>query len=293
MLRANPHYLVTIVSSADSPGATPVHVSAPMPESFMYDAASQYEAPFTQGLTGNSMIDTVLRVGTQTKLVTQTLTAQIWQGSTETELGLELEFQAEVDPATEVRDPIKNLMKLVTPSTDHGGFITSPGPKLDSQILKDFVAAAERAGSAAGSVVGVGDYKGNVNVGTMMNAEVNNAQGSGGLARTNDGADTIGTVDYIKGRVRDKITIRIGNYAYFDSVVITNVQKTYESQLDARTGLAHYAKVGIRFKPLFMIVQADLDQIFSPPPTSGIPDRGSGNTVAGAIGGLFSSMIGR
>ncbi len=290
MLKANPNYLVTIMSVLDSPGVPHVEVTAPMPESFMYDAAVQYDSPFTQALTGNVMIDTILRVGVAAKLVTQAMTAQIWQGSTETELGLELEFQAEIDPATEVRDQIMALLRLVTPSTDFEGLITSPGPKIDSAIMQDFVSAGSRALDVIGDAFSSGSLPGAKEVGSILNTSTTSTSGAGnGTATAQPSSNqTLGTVDYYKSKVRDQISIRVGNYAFFDSVVITSVQKTYESQFDAVTGLPYYAKVAIRFKPLFMVTQADLTKIFNPPPAGGGPTSGStlplgGSTVAGGV----------
>jgi hypothetical protein len=277
MLNANPNYLVTIMSVLDSPGQQHISVTAPMPETFMYDASVQYDSPFTQALTGNVMIDTILRVGVAAKLVTQAMTAQIWQGSTETELGLELEFQAETNPATEVRDPIVSLLRLVTASTDFEGLITSPGPKIDSAIMQDFVSAAKKVGSSIADSFSSFSLPGTKELGSILNTGITSIQPSGqGAANAQpSSSQTLGTVDYYKSKVRDQISIRIGNYAFFDSVVITSVQKTYESQFDALTGLPYYAKVAIRFKPLFMITQSDLNKIFFPPPSSGAPTSGS------------------
>lgn len=299
MLKANPHYLVTIMSVLDSPGSQHVEVTAPMPESFMYDAAVQYDSPFTQALTGNVMIDTILRVGVAAKLVTQAMTAQIWQGSTETELGLELEFQAEIDPATEVRDPIVSLLRLVTPSTDFEGLITSPGPKIDSAVMQDFVAAAGKVGSVVTDSFSTGSIPGSKEIGSILNTSTTSTSGAGnGAANAQpSSSQTLGTVDYYKSKVRDQISVRVGNYAFFDSVVITSVQKTYESQFDAITGLPYYAKVAIRFKPLFMVTQADLNKIFNPPPANGGPTSNStlpmnGSNGALTSGGGFGASIG-
>lgn len=254
----NPAYTVTIFSVKDSPGKPPVYVQAPMPESFMYDAAVMYEAPFTQGLTGNSMIDTIMKVGFASKLVMHSMTAQLWQGSTETDLGLELEFHAEVDPISEVRDPIVSLLRLCTPSVNSANLLMSPGPKLEGQVLQDLVFAAKELDKDIPV-----DAKGEVSRGQLDDPAQSSRQGSGNTAQNNAGrSTTLGTTNYFKSRIQDQISIRVGKYAFFDSVVITNVQKTYESQFDQRTGLPFYAKVAVRFKPLFMVTQEDLDNIF-------------------------------
>jgi hypothetical protein len=90
---------------------------------------------------------------------------------------------------------------------------------------------------------------------------------------------SLGTSAYWKSRIKNQISIRIGNYMFFDSVVITNVQQTFSSNFDAQTGLPHHAKVMVGFKPLFMLVQSDLDQLFLNP---------NGGTTSGADNFGFS-----
>lgn len=257
----NPAYTITIASVMDNPGKPPVFVQAPMPESFMYDATVMYEAPFTQGLTGNSMIDTIMKVGFSSKLVTHSMTAQLWQGSTETDLGLELEFQAESDPISEVRDPIVSLLRLCTPSLTSAGFLMSPGPKLEGRILHDIAMRAQNIDANVRSIPE--GTQGQVDLASLQDPAQASTQGSGNYAPNNtDRSTTLGTVNYFKSMIQDQISVQVGNYAFFDSVVLTSVQKTYESQFDQRTGLPFYAKVAVRFKPLFMVTQEDLDNIF-------------------------------
>lgn len=229
-----------------------IDIYAHMPDSFMYDAASQFEAPFAQGITGNSMVDTVVRLTTQTKWATQAMTVQLWQGTADTELGLDLEFQAEADPINEVRVPILQLLKMVQPSSQRGNLITAPGPKIDAAILDHL---GEVWGDIKNSVTGIYDSSKRTPDGSNASRpDQQNDQKSFGLA------DSL-----INKFINDQISIQVGNLAFFKSVVITNVQKTYESQFDNQ-GLPHFARVSIRFKPLFMITAEQLDEIFNPNP---------------------------
>src|SRR5258706_6849981 len=92
----NPNYLVTIQASnlSSSSGTTAansvISIVAPMSAQFSFDSDSHYEAPYAQGPYGSTDVAQVLRL-TGLKLSTQALTAQIWQGSGETSLGLELD----------------------------------------------------------------------------------------------------------------------------------------------------------------------------------------------------------
>lgn len=306
----NENYTVTIMQYPDKNPSNAVMIQAPMPESFMYDAAAQYAAPFTGGLTGNQMIDTILRVGVAARLVTQSLTAQFWQGSTETELGLEIEFQAEQDPDKEVRQQVLKLLRLTTPSTMRGNLLTSPGPKFGKEFLdqiindgKQFFTELYSEASAAAGVTTTpsggatapggatplvaGASNPNIGPGQLKTCGMddpafsvtNGSQTSAQSANPSDKPD-FGTSDYFNQYISDRISIKIGNYALFNSVVVTNVQTTFESQFD-QYGMPHYARVAIRFKPLFMVVQKDLDRIF----LSGTSSAAAANRPPIAIGG--------
>lgn len=297
----NSNYTVTIMQYPEA-GASLVSVKAPMPESFMYDAAAQYAAPFTGGLTGNQMIDTILRVGVAARLVTQSLTAQFWQGSTETELGVELEFQAEQDPDKEVRQPILALLRLTTPSTKTSGLLTSPGPRINSpQLLSDLVSRfvstpfgasfASAFPSILPSTAPANKGPGIPKTGNMVDGNQSVADGSQSpnpvASADPSDANSLGTAAYFDKYIVNKISIQIGNYALFSSVVVTNVQTTFESQFD-QYGIPHYARVAVRFKPLFMVVQDDLNKIFlsstATPASTNKPPIGvaGGVTLAGS-----------
>ena len=253
MANNNPNYIVTIkqVPDPQNPSVEGITVVAPMPDTFDFDAASSYEAPYSQGLFGNGPIAQLGKLA-GLKLTTQAFTAQIWQGSTETALRLTLEFHTETDPNLDVRTPILNLMKLTTPSIDpSSGLLTSPGPQLN---FDQFVA------------VGTAAIKGGINAATAAYNKLSNAKTatmtSSGTTTPKTTPGSPGQAQFWKSFLRNQVSIRIGNYAFFDSVVITDVHKTYSHQIDALTNLPLHAKVDIQFKPLFLLVQSDLDKIF-------------------------------
>lgn len=232
-----------------------IDIYAHIPDSFMYDVASQFEAPFAQGISGNSMIDTIVRLTTQTKWAAQAFTVQLWQGTADTELGLDIEFQAEADPINEVRVPILQLLKMVQPSLKRGNLITAPGPKVSSAVLDHLKEIGGDLRDFASSMLPAG----------ITDTSQNTPDGANAL-RPDRQRNAFGAADSLVNQyLEDTISIQIGNLAFFKSVVITNVQKTYESQFDSQ-GLPHFARVSIRFKPLFMIVAEQLDEIFNPNP---------------------------
>lgn len=267
MANNNPNYTVIIkqVPDAQNPSAGGVTVTAPMPDSFMFDSRSEYSPPYSQGLFSRDGALAKVSQAFGARLTSQALTAQLWQGSTETDLNLELEFIAEIDPDAEVRQPILALMKLATASVDPAsGMLLSPGPSIPFQLQTALTAGSDALSSLGSTAGAVLNNLGITN--KFSNAQPKTGQINGENANFN-GQNTgttppISNASYIKSLVKNQISIQIGRYAFFDSVVINNVQQTYSNQIDALTGLAMHAKVAISFRPLFLVVQSDLDNIF-------------------------------
>ncbi len=250
----NPNYTVIIKQVADpqNKGAKGVEVIAPMPESFMFDTKSDYATPYAQGLFsgGSGMLAQLGKAAGQLggiRLTSQALTAQLWQGSTETALGLELEFQTESDPDVDVRQPILALMRMCTAAINkESGMLISPGPSitLDSAgaVVSNVFSAAKNA------ITGEPPKQGSL----APEATAQNGRGETQSA----------SVTALKKTIKNQISIQIGRYIFFDSVVISNVQTTYSNQIDDKTGLPIHAKVALSFTPLFLVVQSDLVNIF-------------------------------
>lgn len=274
MILNNPNYMVTIKQVVDptKPNEPGPCVVAPLSDSLSYDSSSEYTTPYAQGLfggggsTSTSTASRIAAVGGKIiqgaaplmgiRLTAQALTAQIWQGSSESVLNLEIDFAAESDPDLEVRTPLLTLLKMSTASVDAAtGMLKSPGPNID---LRDAGRIAiGGAITTRDAVVGVGERTG------IINSENANLNGKSMSNKPPAKVGGLGGAQFWKSVVRNQISIQIGTYAYFDSVVILNVQKTYSHQLDALTGLPMYAKASIQFKPLFMVTQTDLDEIFA------------------------------
>ena len=273
-MASSPNYLV-YVQSYGTPGTTTplVSVTAPIPEDVMFDMESTYEMKLPQGpdkgLAGTALAALGL------KLTVQALTAQLWSGSTTSDLTIALEFHTETDPVADVRTPIVNLMKLVTPSVSStGGILQAPGPQLDLaqllQIAKDIVSQGQGIFTSVGS--GVGSTSGyssstvlnglgstststqQITQSTMVNSNLQTADGTNSTVFQSPTQNASkGTAAYWKSQISNRISIQIGNYMLFDNVVITRLSSTFMSNLDATTGLPHHVKVGLSFRPMFML----------------------------------------
>ena len=131
----NPNYMVNITGKYGQ-------VVAHLPENFMFGVQQQYDAPFAQGLAKNktqaAVMNFIASGGTEfnsgllspAATVTQSMTAQIWQGSQSVDFNLPMIFVAETDAQKDVIEPIKMLLKHSLPSNKGGlGKFIPPGPK--------------------------------------------------------------------------------------------------------------------------------------------------------------------
>lgn len=277
-MSTNQNYLVQIIQYG-APGSAPTrNITAPIPESVNFELNAEYTMPFPQSIGDNSKL---IRMGSQLmgmKLAVQALTAQLWAGSTTGDLSFALEFFTESDPETDVRQPVLNLMKLVTPSISQEGLMFSPGPQLDFTQLgaiavdgaKNFITDLGTVGLSAFKAaknVGVGAYNqltgktpttGTMSSGETQTASSTSAFSSGALKQN----PQLGTAEYWKNQVTNRIQIRLGNYLFFDNVVVTHIGNVFTSNFDAQTGLPHHVVVQVNFRPMFTLTQEDLDNVF-------------------------------
>lgn len=289
-MATNPNYIVLVQQySAAGSTAPSISVQAPIPDQVAFDLESTYEPLLPQGFTSNKFLN-LASAGFGVRLAVQSLTAQLWTGNTAGDLSLILEFHTESDPIADVRNPIVNLMKLVTPAISSStGLLQSPGPQLDlSQLGSIAEDAIKDAATSVVSVVGAG-AKALANVFSNGFGSSSNAQpatmvdtGKQDLNATSSVVPQalqqnpqLGTADYWKSQISNRISIRLGNYLYFDNVVIIGLSSTFMSAFDANTGLPHHVQVTMRFRPMFVLSQTDIDNIFINPGANGTP--GSNN----------------
>lgn len=267
----NPDYLVIIKQVPDpaNPSLVGPTVVAPLPEELAYDTNAEYATPFAQGMLSGSGGLSQAASALGIRVTTQAMTAQLWQGATDNDISLDLQFQTITDPDADVRQKVLQLLKFSAASIDTAtGLLKSPGPRFSLEDTGRLAAAAGKTllnelgsiGNAAGSLI---NQFPNLKTDRPLNgpnANLNSNQQGNTPPATQNG---LGGAAYWKGIVRNQITVQIGRYAYFDSVVILSAQETWSHQMDARTGLPLFAKVSVRFKPLFLVTQEDLDQIFA------------------------------
>jgi hypothetical protein len=121
-MEVNPNYRVRIQQMNGG------KVEAYVPETFQLAVTSQFGQSFGQGIS-NSTVGTAAKAVGLGALTSQSMTAQIWEGTQPIEITLELELVAESNPKEEILEPIKKLLAMTMPSRGAGGFLLDPpGP---------------------------------------------------------------------------------------------------------------------------------------------------------------------
>lgn len=255
-------------------------VEAWLPETLGMDVTATYDPPFIQGLgalNGMEGLSSMARF-LGMSLTTQSLTAQIWQGGAFIEFTIPFIFQAESSAAEDVMLPIQRLLSLMMPKDPTGGgLLEAPGPRID---LKKLAANAREELKDAGSsitreikdlVVGIDTSNGIVS--TAINAA------SAGQAGLNKAAKTVSTA--LVNSVVNNISLFLGQFLYFPSVVITDVSPTYDVVIGNDKNPMR-ATVNVGFRTFYLPTSRDIEIMF--PGTAGLAIQNKKSQAGGDRG---------
>lgn len=277
-----------------------IYVKAYLPEDISFDARANYDAPFAQGLNGSlPLLGSALRM-IGVNFTAQVLTAQVWQGTEPLEFSLPLVFQAEQDVQREVLDPIKALLSFVWPSAKGAGsLLRAPGPSIDPQRLKENLTPGLKAQLRTGIDTIVSAGKAGYAEYEAQREEAEKKSGrktiSGLLhdpfSYALDGALVVSSsviaasqqtnglleplADLYKKSLRNTISLTIGKYLFFDSIVITGInlnQKVQPTVDDTSVGNWQYAEATLNVRTYFTPIQEDMAKIFMSSVKASSPD---------------------
>lgn len=264
----NPNYLCTI-SCTDQD----IQIVASLPDTISSSIGANYEEAFAQILSSNSKLAGItgpLRaLGVQ--LTTQALTAQVWQGSTEMVFDLPLVLQAETNELNDVLAKLEDLYQLTLPGESFAnGFLTAPGPVLDPKLLAiGLKKAGQNALNSASGFLSDNPSAKTAAVGAL--AAISNAiPGTAGLvSSTSSSAESASTAKpstdgsdrTLISAIKNNISLQLGRYMYFESVVITNVGQTHYVQ-PLESGVMSRVEVNVGFKTFFVPTKKDIPNIF-------------------------------
>lgn len=224
-----------------SPGGNVI--TAYLPENFQFAFSSAYDQPFSQGFIQNQAMQGVARM-LGGSLTTQSMTAQVWQGTPSPEFSMSLVFVAESDPIEEVVRPIARLSKMALPGVigSLGGMLTPPGPRIS---LSDVARAASGNRGNAGS-----NNNQDIAANTDFVQELQQ-RSSGYLSGVRSALE----------KPTNNIALYIGDFLYFPSVVISSVSQTYDTMFDTK-GKPLKATVDVTFTTFYVPTKDDVDKIF-------------------------------
>lgn len=241
-------------------------VEAWLPETIGMDVNATYEAPFVQGLGALSGMEGLSSLARflGMSLTTQSLTAQIWQGGAFIEFTIPFVFQAETSAAQDVILPIQRLLSLMMPKDPTGGgLLEAPGPRID---LTKLAANAREELKGAGSAV-VNEITGLAKSIDTSNGIVSTAidAANKGQASLNKAAKSVSTA--LVNSVVNNISLHLGQFLYFPSVVITDVSPTFDTIIAGDKNPMR-ATVNVGFRTFYLPTSKDIAIMF--PATEGL-----------------------
>jgi hypothetical protein len=244
-------YKVYVVAGeAQYNGQTGFTVEAWLPETLSTDIAATYDSPLAQGLNGMLPGIGAMARFIGLNLTSQALTTQVWQGGGHIQFTLPLVFQAENDAAADVMEPIKQLFSLTLPKDESGGgLLSAPGPHLDAKKLLS-------NGGAALFDQAKGTLKGLYNTGASIvgGAQFDKSQGEAmSLAQASSRA--------IVNSVKNNISLHLGQFMYFPSVIVKDVSPTFDVILSKDKNPIR-ATVNVNFETFYIPTSQDLETMF-------------------------------
>ena len=249
-------------------------VEAWLPEQVNVDINANYEAPFAQGIASsvNEKLGTIARFA-GLSMTTQALTIQVWQGGSTIQFSLPLIFQAESSGVTDVMKPIKDLMKLMMPKDPQGGgILEAPGPRLDPD---KFISQAGPTLTKIGKDVGDLFSKG---LGGLIDAGKEVLHDPVGSARNIGNTVARPISNAIVNSVKNNISLYIGQFQYFPSVVVTDVSPTFDVVLGPDKN-PQRATVVVQFRTFYTPTERDIEGMF---PSAQDGSEGSATTGLGS-----------
>lgn len=254
----NPNYLCTITCTDQN-----ITLVASLPQEFTTDLSVTYEEAFSQAVNNTPIISQLngwaKAAGIQ--LTTQALTAKVWQGSSDFSFSLPLVFQAIDDEYKDVIDKIEQLYKLTLPDElFSNGFLTAPGPRLDPELLLSNMGDIAR--QSVDDIKGIYSKREELlKSGSVKGAIFGSDSKAAGTKTTTNSNRQQGAKRPLVSSVKNNISLQLGNYMFFESVVITNVSLTHQVQPLA-SGVMSQVQATVNFQTFYTPVKADIARIF-------------------------------
>lgn len=247
----NPNYMCFIVPM--DRGMEPIKLH--LPEEYALTLGASYQAPFSQGPVDPQSVLGRVASAAGLQFANKAMSMQLWQGSNEMEFAIPLVLQVESDPYLDVLKPLGTLYELMLPRENvAGGLLTSPGPHIDLEKLKEGL-LSEKTSMDLGEVFSTisDSYKSLTETGDWGSA----ISGAGDAAN-----NTLAVFsNSITSAIKYNISLTLGNFQHFPSVVITNVQQDTKVRPDYLTGTMSRINLTVTFRTFFTPTNRDLQHL--------------------------------
>jgi hypothetical protein len=123
-----------------------IDLKAPLPENYQFNLATSFDNPFNQplsnyaGMAGN-MAGVAADAGSTGMMMTsghstinKWMSGAVWTGGSLFQITVPFVIQAFNDTREEVVKTMRDMLKLVAPAQNAGGFLIAPGPNMASAV---------------------------------------------------------------------------------------------------------------------------------------------------------------
>ena len=229
-----------------------VSVRAYIPEQIEASLRSNYDTPFAEGFLRSLPHGERLHLASRLAgygTTTQIMSMQVWQGSEPMSMSLPVHFLYHDDVIEDVIRPMKALLSLSVPRSRSGSgspvdVLESPGPRLRWKS-----GAGEKPATVAQRVIK-----------TAAAAALSAATGDVDAAL--ESASALESDFLSNVQIDRNISIDIGDFMSFESVVIPEVSSTYEIKLDRVSRRPIALEATIQFITFLAPTVESLDRIF-------------------------------
>lgn len=248
----NPNYMC-IITPLDRASMKPIKLH--LPEEYGLVLGASYQAPYSQGPVDPQGVVGRAASAIGLQFANKAMSMQLWQGSNEMEFTIPLVLQVETDPYADVLEPLGCLYELMLPRENvAGGLLTSPGPHLDLEALKNITPIGDSWAALSSTELTAGIKDRPVfDLGTWATAAGNAADGVNKTLAAFSNS--------ITSAIKYNISLDIGNFQRFPSVVITNVEQDTKVRPDYQTGTMSRINVSITFRTFYTPTNRDLPDL--------------------------------
>lgn len=257
----NPMYRVQLYNTKGRGGATgpeALNIAGNLYENFAINVSSEWETSFSQivdnALTGGATaaLESMGSIGNMASQAIQASgytnhilgSARNWGGSTHLTFDLPLRVDAWNSTTNEIMQPMKQLLKAISPGLDSTGILLPPGPNPISAIT--------------------GINPGDIKVGNVDQI----------ISTANSAADAVTNKNFFKGglgnaeqwdaKLQDMMlnkafTLRVGTFWHMFPAIVTNVTSNFSSMFEHETGHPISVEFNIQIESYFTPTKYDIE----------------------------------